>query len=191
MTSCQKCRHPIRFDDSLNSVGSTSLNMVKSSLNTLNNVQIPDITHKHSGTITPNTRKVIKKPTNNLNDSYIDVKEDSAGAAEDTESPSMIRMKLFALLSTKSDIKHPLCVDCANVALDLLTNEFDDLKRERDAYISFDSVSTSLKDQFEPKMDEKEAERLIEKVGCGLCSNSLLTPQAAREGDSRENIAAG
>ncbi|EIM20365.1 autophagy protein 6 [Wallemia mellicola CBS 633.66] len=82
----------------------------------------------------------------------------------ESESPAVIRMKLFAILTTKSDISHPLCIDCANTALDLLTDEFDDLKRERDAYISFDSVATSIKDQFESQADDDETIRLIERL---------------------------
>lgn len=60
-------------------------------------------------------------------------------------------------------------MDCANIALDLLTDEFEDLKRERDAYISFDSVATQLREEFEGKMDEEETTKLIEQV----CSNFI------------------
>lgn len=158
-SSCQRCKHPIKFDDSLKAVGSTSVNILQSSLNS-NRVNIPDITQNNSGTGTPNSRRVIRKPTN-LGDSYIDIKEDDM---HESESPAVIRMKLFAILTTKSDISHPLCIDCANTALDLLTDEFDDLKRERDAYISFDSVATSIKDQFESQADDDETIRLIERV---------------------------
>ncbi|TIB72686.1 autophagy protein 6 [Wallemia mellicola] len=140
-------------------VGSTSVNILQSSLNS-NRVNIPDITQNNSGTGTPNSRRVIRKPTN-LGDSYIDIKEDDM---HESESPAVIRMKLFAILTTKSDISHPLCIDCANTALDLLTDEFDDLKRERDAYISFDSVATSIKDQFESQADDDETIRLIERL---------------------------
>ena len=80
------------------------------------------------------------------------------------ESPSVIRMKLFALLSTKSDLKQPMCMECANMALDLLTNEFDDLKRERDAYISFEGVAETLKKDLEGHSDDQLIEKEIERV---------------------------
>ncbi|TIA88187.1 hypothetical protein E3P99_02736 [Wallemia hederae] len=174
MTSCLKCRKPITIDPSLEMVGSTSLNMVKSSLSSLNfsspasSPSLPNITHNASGTAgTPSSRNIVSKNASNLNDSYIQVNNADADTDADPdaqESPSVIRMKLFALLSTKSDLKQPMCMECANMALDLLTNEFDDLKRERDAYISFEGVAETLKKDIERNSDDQLAEKEIERL---------------------------
>jgi beclin 1 len=45
--------------------------------------------------------------------------------------------KLFEILSARSDIDHPVCVDCTDVLLEELQKKLEITTRERDAYIAF------------------------------------------------------
>lgn len=45
--------------------------------------------------------------------------------------------KLFDLMSSKSDVDHPLCQECADMLLDALAKQLRDVSRERDCYIDF------------------------------------------------------
>jgi beclin 1 len=45
--------------------------------------------------------------------------------------------KLFEILSARSDIDHPVCVDCTEVLLEELQKKLETTTRERDAYIAF------------------------------------------------------
>jgi len=45
--------------------------------------------------------------------------------------------KLFEILSARSDIDHPVCVDCTDVLLEELQKKLETTTRERDAYITF------------------------------------------------------
>ena len=58
---------------------------------------------------------------------------------EDTaKSYEMERItKLFEILSARSDIDHPICVDCTEVLLEELQKKLEATTRERDAYIAF------------------------------------------------------
>ncbi|KAI2640976.1 autophagy protein Apg6-domain-containing protein [Xylaria nigripes] len=45
--------------------------------------------------------------------------------------------KLFEILSARSDIDHPVCVECTEILVDGLQKRLDSTFRERDAYASF------------------------------------------------------
>jgi beclin 1 len=45
--------------------------------------------------------------------------------------------KLFEILSARSDIDHPVCVECTEVLLEELQKKLETTTRERDAYIAF------------------------------------------------------
>jgi beclin 1 len=63
------------------------------------------------------------------------------GAADDddpTKSYEMERItKLFEILSARSDIDHPVCVECTELLLEELQKKLEATTRERDAYITF------------------------------------------------------
>jgi len=45
--------------------------------------------------------------------------------------------KLFEILSARSDIDHPVCVECSDLLLDEMQKKLEAIAKERDAYISF------------------------------------------------------
>ena len=64
------------------------------------------------------------------------------GAAADDNDPTksyeMERIaKLFEILSARSDIDHPVCVDCTEVLVEEMQKRLDAVTRERDAYVGF------------------------------------------------------
>ncbi|GAB1311049.1 Vacuolar protein sorting-associated protein atg6 [Madurella fahalii] len=63
------------------------------------------------------------------------------GAADDddaTKSYEMERItKLFEILSARSDIDHPVCVECTDMLLEELQKKLETTTRERDAYVAF------------------------------------------------------
>lgn len=61
---------------------------------------------------------------------------------DDEEDPSksyeLERMtKLFEILSARSDIDHPICVECTDLLVEEMQKKLDSASRERDAYVSY------------------------------------------------------
>ena len=55
-----------------------------------------------------------------------------------TKSREMERInKLFSILSARSDIDHPICVECTELLVDEMQKKLEVTARERDAYVSF------------------------------------------------------
>ncbi|SPO07690.1 related to Beclin 1 (coiled-coil myosin-like BCL2-interacting protein) [Cephalotrichum gorgonifer] len=68
-----------------------------------------------------------------------DAAHDDDEAEPDMGKPyEMERMsKLFEILSARSDIDHPVCVECTDMLLEELQRKLEAATKERDAYISF------------------------------------------------------
>lgn len=73
--------------------------------------------------------------------------------------------KLFSLLSTKTDLEHPLCMECTDSLLKSLSEQLKDTMRERDGYIAFEKELKKEKHRDEEPMEEieKRIERLKEE----------------------------
>jgi beclin len=60
------------------------------------------------------------------------------GTDEEDKTHEMERIaKLFEILSARSDIDHPICVECTELLVDGLTKKSEAASRERDAYVGF------------------------------------------------------
>ncbi|KAL2158459.1 hypothetical protein VTH06DRAFT_4225, partial [Thermothelomyces fergusii] len=59
--------------------------------------------------------------------------EDGASKSDETERIA----KLFEILSARSDIDHPVCVECTDVLLEELQKKLETAARERDAYVAY------------------------------------------------------
>lgn len=70
--------------------------------------------------------------------------------------------KLFSLLSTKTDIEHPLCTECTDSLLKNLTEQLKDTMRERDGYIAFEKELKKERHRDEEPIEE--IERRIERL---------------------------
>ncbi len=65
-------------------------------------------------------------------------KDGAADEEETTKAHEIERItKLFEILSARSDIDHPVCVECTEVATAGLQKKLEDAAKDRDAYVSF------------------------------------------------------
>lgn len=63
---------------------------------------------------------------------------DTAGDAKQTYSHQLeSTTRLFEILSSRSDVDHPICVECTEVLLSQLQNRLAATTKERDSYIAF------------------------------------------------------
>jgi beclin 1 len=90
--------------------------------------------------------------------------------APDTQGPTPIShhlrstLRLFNLLSTRTDIDHPLCAECTQILLTSLQRQLDETKKERDGYIAFEKEVKKEKERDGQGMSREEAEKKIEKL---------------------------
>ncbi|KAJ7262219.1 beclin 1 protein [Mycena haematopus] len=73
-------------------------------------------------------------------------------------------VRLFNLLSARTDIDHPLCAECTQILLASLQRQLDETKRERDGYIAFEKEVRKERERDGQGMSKEEAEKKIEKL---------------------------
>ncbi|KAL5596542.1 hypothetical protein BROUX41_006768 [Berkeleyomyces rouxiae] len=108
--------------------------------------------------------------------------------------------KLFEILSARSDIDHPICVECTEMLVEELQKKLDTATKERDAYITFlkrvqdeEPTEAELKAQADALEAEKVAEAAItadllklEKEKALLDAELLKLEKESREMDAQE-----
>jgi len=68
-----------------------------------------------------------------------------------------VSAKLFDVLSSRSDIDHPICMECTELLVDGLSKRLANVTRERDAYVEFlKKVNAEIPTQEERLQVEKE-----------------------------------
>ncbi|KAF8904415.1 beclin 1 protein [Gymnopilus junonius] len=72
--------------------------------------------------------------------------------------------RLFNLLSTRTEIDHPLCAECTQILLTNLQKKLDETKKERDGYIAFEKEVRKERERESQGISKEEAERKIEKL---------------------------
>ncbi|KAF8210188.1 beclin 1 protein [Mycena galopus ATCC 62051] len=73
-------------------------------------------------------------------------------------------VRLFNLLSARTEIDHPLCAECTQILLASLQRQLDETKRERDGYIAFEKEVRKERERDGQGMSKEEAEKKIEKL---------------------------
>ncbi|KAH9935685.1 APG6-domain-containing protein [Fomitopsis serialis] len=73
-------------------------------------------------------------------------------------------LRLFNLLSSRTDLDHPLCAECTNILLTTLTRQLEETKKERDGYIAFEKDVRRERDREGDGMSKEEADVKIEKL---------------------------
>lgn len=74
----------------------------------------------------------------------VTVKEKDPTLQTQTVSPTTLShhlrsvTKLYSLLSTKTEVDHPLCDECMHLLLGMLEKQLEETKKERDGYIAFE-----------------------------------------------------
>src|ERR1700761_1047109 len=68
--------------------------------------------------------------------------------------------KLFALLSSHTDVDHPLCEECSHVLMTALAKQLEETRRERDGYLAFEREIR--KERERPRPGEEDIDAKIE-----------------------------
>ena len=80
--------------------------------------------------------------------------------------------KLFSILSSHSDIDHPVCTECTNLLLSSMNARLASSTRERDAYVSFlkklQSSNSTIPSEEEAVTAERELQEALEKEKAAL-----------------------
>jgi len=72
--------------------------------------------------------------------------------------------RLFNLLSTRTEIDHPLCAECTQILLTNLQRQLDETKKERDGYIAFEREVRRERERELQGLTKEDAEKKIEKL---------------------------
>ncbi|KAH8980239.1 APG6-domain-containing protein [Lactarius akahatsu] len=72
--------------------------------------------------------------------------------------------RLLNLLSSRTDIDHPLCAECTHILLSNLTRQLEETKKERDGYIAFEKEAKKEKDREKEGLNPQDAERKIARL---------------------------
>jgi beclin 1 len=124
---------------------------------------------------------------------------------DDEEDPSksyeMERItKLFEILSARSDIDHPICVECTDLLVEEMQKKLDSASRERDAYVSYlkqiqsspltdDEVSAQEAALRKARQDEADALaelKRLEDEKSALDAELFALEQESRQLDAEE-----
>lgn len=73
-------------------------------------------------------------------------------------------MRLFNVLSTRTDIDHPLCAECTQILLSSLQRQLDETKKERDGYIAFEKEVRKERERESLDLSRQDAEKKIERL---------------------------
>ncbi len=69
--------------------------------------------------------------------------------------------RLLNLLSSRTDVDHPLCAECTHILLSNLTRQLEETKKERDGYIAFEKEAKKEKEREKEGLTLQEAERKV------------------------------
>ncbi|KAJ3724861.1 APG6-domain-containing protein [Lentinula raphanica] len=73
-------------------------------------------------------------------------------------------VRLFNLISSRTDIDHPLCAECTQILLASLQRQLDETKKERDGYIAFEKEVRKERERESQGLTQEEAQKKIEKL---------------------------
>ncbi|PSR76508.1 hypothetical protein PHLCEN_2v8411 [Hermanssonia centrifuga] len=73
-------------------------------------------------------------------------------------------LRLFNLLSSRTDVDHPLCAECTHILLTSLSRQLEETKKERDGYIAFEKEVRKEKERERDGPSKGEVDTKIEKL---------------------------
>lgn len=73
-------------------------------------------------------------------------------------------LRLFNLLSSRTELDHPLCAECTQSLLETLTKQLEETKKERDGYIAFEKEVRKEKEREREGPSKAEVDSKIEKL---------------------------
>ncbi|RDB24729.1 Beclin-1-like protein [Hypsizygus marmoreus] len=72
--------------------------------------------------------------------------------------------RLFNILSTRTEIDHPLCAECTQILLTTLQRQLDETKKERDGYIAFEKEVRKERERDGQGLTKEEADKKIGRL---------------------------
>ncbi|TFK54487.1 APG6-domain-containing protein [Heliocybe sulcata] len=73
-------------------------------------------------------------------------------------------LRLFNLLSSRTELDHPLCAECTHILLSTLERQLEETKKERDGYLAFEKEVRKEKEKEAKELSREDAERTIERL---------------------------
>ncbi|EPQ57205.1 APG6-domain-containing protein [Gloeophyllum trabeum ATCC 11539] len=73
-------------------------------------------------------------------------------------------LRLFNLLSSRTDVDHPLCAECTHILLSTLEKQLEETKKERDGYLAFEKEVRKEKERESKELNKADVERTIESL---------------------------
>ncbi|GJE97761.1 APG6-domain-containing protein [Phanerochaete sordida] len=73
-------------------------------------------------------------------------------------------LRLFNLLSSRTEVDHPLCSECTQSLLEMLSKQLEETKKERDGYIAFEKEVRKEKEREREGPSKAEVDSKIEKL---------------------------
>ena len=114
----------------------------------------------------PSRERTVSKSINTQENSS----DHPARTVEDHTNPSPLShhlrstARLFNLLSSRTEIDHPLCAECTQILLTSLQRQLDETKKERDGYIAFEKEVRKEKERESQGFSREDTEKKIEKL---------------------------
>ncbi|KAJ9648538.1 Vacuolar protein sorting-associated protein atg6 [Coniosporium tulheliwenetii] len=139
---CQKCRTPVRLDSSLEDLNPAAFKLLTVRFAPEHH---PDV----NGARVMDAQK-----------EYADViSRDDRLLSDKMETTA----RLFEILSARSDIDHPVCVECTELLLEGLQKQLSTATRERDAYIEYlRQANNDIPSAEEQQQAQKELQKALE-----------------------------
>lgn len=72
--------------------------------------------------------------------------------------------RLMNLISSRTDVDHPLCAECTHLLLNSLTKQLEETKKERDGYIAFEKEVRKEREREKDGLTPEETEKKIAKL---------------------------
>lgn len=72
--------------------------------------------------------------------------------------------RLFNLLSSRTDVDHPLCAECTQTLLSTLQRQLDETKKERDGYLAYEKELRRERERENQGLSKEDTEKRIEKL---------------------------
>ena len=95
--------------------------------------------------------------------------------------------RLMNLISSRTDVDHPLCAECTHLLLASLNRQLDETKKERDGYIAFEKEVKKEKEREKDGLNPQEAEKRITKLAQ---EETLAIAQLKEAENEREQLEA-
>jgi beclin 1 len=74
--------------------------------------------------------------------------------------------RLFKLLSSRTELDHPLCAECTHLLISTLSKQLEEIKKERDGYLAFEREIKKERERerqvSSPEVTERKIQRLKE-----------------------------